>query len=150
MNAHLKSDMNTNKTFAFKCSPIFPYLTFFSFDENGVKQNHVQIFSIDQPTLIHYFAITKRFAIFPQTQLVVVPQNVMLGKGMHVVCNPSKVPRIGIIARYVKGDAKMRWFDVPEFNVMHVINAWENGDNEVVVVAAKFFNTNSCWKVFQK
>ncbi|KAI9195385.1 hypothetical protein LWI28_014391 [Acer negundo] len=59
----------------------------------------------------------------------------MLGKGMPVVCDPSKVPRIGIIARYAKSDAEMRWFDVPEFNVMHVINAWENGDDEVVVVA---------------
>ncbi|TXG73497.1 hypothetical protein EZV62_002076 [Acer yangbiense] len=57
----------------------------------------------------------KFIAICPQTQLVVVPQNVMLEKGMPMVCDPSKVLRIGIIVRYAKSDAEMRWFDVPRF-----------------------------------
>ncbi|KAL5763634.1 hypothetical protein ACOSQ2_016228 [Xanthoceras sorbifolium] len=135
MTAHPKTDIDTKETFAFKCSPIFPYLTFFSFDENGVKQKDVHICSIHHPIFIHDFAITKRFAIFPETQLAVAPQNLILGRGMPVVCDPSKVQRIGIIARYAKSDAEMRWFEIPGFNAMHVINAWENGDDEIVLVA---------------
>ncbi|KAL5830714.1 hypothetical protein ACOSQ4_016068 [Xanthoceras sorbifolium] len=74
-------------------------------------------------------------AFFSETQLAVAPQNLILGRGMPVVCDPSKVQRIGIIARYAKSDAEMRWFEIPGFNAMHVINAWENGDDEIVLVA---------------
>jgi len=41
----------------------------------------------------------------------------------------------------------MRWFPVPGFNAMHVTNAWENGDDEVVLVAPNVLNIEN---VFQK
>jgi 9-cis-epoxycarotenoid dioxygenase len=41
----------------------------------------------------------------------------------------------------------MRWFPVPGFNAMHVTNAWENGDDEVVLVAGFVLNIEN---VFQK
>ncbi|KAJ6906600.1 zeaxanthin 7,8(7',8')-cleavage dioxygenase [Populus alba x Populus x berolinensis] len=68
-------------------------------------------------------------------KLVVEPANVVLGRGMPVVCEQKKVPRIGILPRYAESDSNTRWFPVPGFNAMHVTNAWENGDDEVVLVA---------------
>ncbi|KAJ6906599.1 hypothetical protein NC652_024115 [Populus alba x Populus x berolinensis] len=136
MTAHPKVDKDTKETFAFQCNPsFFPYVTYFYFNEDGVKQRDVPLLSINQPTPIHDFAITKRFAIFPETQLVVEPANVVLGRGMPVVCEQKKVPRIGILPRYAESDSNTRWFPVPGFNAMHVTNAWENGDDEVVLVA---------------
>ncbi|KAH9699345.1 putative carotenoid cleavage dioxygenase 4 [Citrus sinensis] len=136
MTAHPKTDMTTKETFAFKFSPVFsPHLTFFRFDANGIKQKDVPILSINRPTFIHDFAITKRFAIFSETQLAVSAANVMLGKGMPTVFVPEKIPRIGIILKYATSDAEMKWFNVPGFNAMHVFNAWENGDDEIVLMA---------------
>ncbi|KAK9175387.1 hypothetical protein WN944_027393 [Citrus x changshan-huyou] len=136
MTAHPKTDMTTKETFAFKFSPVFsPHLTFFRFDANGIKQKDVPILSINRPTFIHDFAITKRFAIFSETQLAVSAANVMLGKGMPTVFVPEKIPRIGIILKYATSDVEMKWFNVPGFNAMHVFNAWENGDDEIVLIA---------------
>ncbi|KAG6761813.1 hypothetical protein POTOM_035050 [Populus tomentosa] len=132
MTAHPKVDKDTKETFAFQCNPLFfPYVSYFYFNEDGVKQREVSLLSINQPTPIHDFAITKRFAIFPETQLVVEPANLVLGRGMPVVCEQKKVPRIGILPRYAESDSNTRWFPVPGFNAMHVTNAWENGDDEV-------------------
>ncbi|KAL3580956.1 hypothetical protein D5086_018791 [Populus alba] len=148
MTAHPKVDEDTKETFAFQCNPsFFPYVTYFYFNEDGVKQRDVPLLSINQPTPIHDFAITKRFAIFPETQLVVEPANVVLGRGMPVVCEQKKVPRIGILPRYGESDSNTRWFPVPGFNAMHVTNAWENGDDEVVLVAP---NVLSIANVFHK
>jgi len=148
MTAHPKVDKDTKEAFAFHCNPTcFPYVTYFYFNEDGVKQREVPLLSINQPTPIHDFAITKRFAIFPETQLVVEPTNVMLGRGMPVVFEQKKVPRIGILPRYAESDSNTRWFPVPGFNAMHVTNAWENGDDEVVLVAP---NVLSIANVFHK
>ncbi|KAL9416654.1 hypothetical protein AB3S75_039781 [Citrus x aurantiifolia] len=148
MTAHPKTDMTTKETFAFKFSPFFsPHLTFFRFNANGVKQKDVPILSINRPTFIHDFAITKRFAIFSETQLAVSAANVMLGKGMPMVFDPEKVPRIGIILKYATSDAEMKWFNVPGFNAMHVFNAWENGEDEVVLIAT---NATSIENLFLK
>ncbi|KAJ6311014.1 hypothetical protein OIU76_015687 [Salix suchowensis] len=151
MTAHPKVDEDTRETFAFQCNPSFyPHVTYFYFDENGVKQKDVPLLSINQPTPIHDFAITKRFAIFPETQLVVEPANVMLGRGMPVVCEQKKVPRIGILPRYAESGSDTRWFPVPGFNAMHVTNAWENGDDEVVVVAPNVLNIRNVFQEIEK
>jgi len=86
MTGHPKVDKDSKETFALHCKPlIFPYITYFYFNEDGVNQKDVPLLSINQLTPIHDFAITKQFAIFPETQLVVAPTNVMLGRGMPVV-----------------------------------------------------------------
>ncbi|KAJ6671684.1 CAROTENOID CLEAVAGE DIOXYGENASE 4 CHLOROPLASTIC-RELATED [Salix viminalis] len=128
MTAHPKVDEDTRETFAFQCNPSF----------------------YPHPTPIHDFAITKRFAIFPETQLVVEPANVMLGRGMPVVCEQKKVPRIGILPRYAESGSDTRWFPVPGFNAMHVTNAWENGDDEVVVVAPNVLNIRNVFQEIEK
>ncbi|KAJ6897103.1 hypothetical protein NC651_023093 [Populus alba x Populus x berolinensis] len=81
----------------------FPYVTYFYFNEDGVKQRDVPLLSVNQPTPIHDFAITKRFAIFPETQ-------------------------IGILPRYAESDSNTRWFPVPVVlvapNVLSIANVF--------------------------
>ncbi|KAL0314889.1 UNVERIFIED_CONTAM: putative carotenoid cleavage dioxygenase 4, chloroplastic [Sesamum angustifolium] len=50
--------------------------------------------------------------------------------------DPSKVPRLGIIHRYAEDDDEMWWIDVPGFNMLHAVNAWEEDDGESLVVVA--------------
>ena len=68
MTGHPKVDKDSKETFALHCKPlIFPYITYFYFNEDGVNQKDVPLLSINQLTPIHDFAITKQFAIFPDT-----------------------------------------------------------------------------------
>ncbi|XVE59699.1 hypothetical protein DITRI_Ditri05aG0067100 [Diplodiscus trichospermus] len=136
MTAHPKVDSETKETFAFRWSLTYPHLTFFRLDKNGDKQKEVPIFSIKQPSFIHDFAITKRFAIFHQTQLVVAPIKAMMGRSKLVDHQPNITPRIGIIPRYAFNDSHMKWFEIPGFNAIHILNAWEDGDGDEIVLIA--------------
>ncbi|XVE59696.1 hypothetical protein DITRI_Ditri05aG0066800 [Diplodiscus trichospermus] len=136
MTAHPKFDMETNETFAFSWSFSFLHLTFFRIDEKGVKQKEVPIFSMHKPSLIHDFAITKRFAIFHETQLMFSLAKVLTGRGPPLVYDPKKCTRIGVLPRYAECDSEMKWSEVPGFNASHILNAWEDGEEEIVLVAS--------------
>ena len=83
------------------------------------------MFSILQPSILHDFAVTANWAIFCDIQIVMQPMKMVLGDGAPVGVDPGKVPRIGILPKYAPG-----------FNPFHTINAWEEGD-ELVLVAPK-------------
>ncbi|KAM3322582.1 hypothetical protein P3S67_003733 [Capsicum chacoense] len=56
--------------------------------------------------------------------------------GSPVGTNSRKIPRLGVIPRYAKDESEMRWFDVPGFNNLHAINAWdEDGGDTIVLIA---------------
>ncbi|XAR69206.1 Zeaxanthin 7,8-dioxygenase [Bertholletia excelsa] len=135
MTAHPKIDPDTGETFSFRYGPVPPFLTFFRFAADGTKQPDVPIFSMTRPSLLHDFAITKKYAIFADIQIGMNPIEMVRG-GSPVGSDAGKVPRLGVIPRYAKDDSEMRWFDVPGFNIIHAINAWdEDGGNAVVMVA---------------
>ncbi|KAE8056070.1 hypothetical protein FH972_012868 [Carpinus fangiana] len=136
MTAHPKVDPETGEAFAFRYGPVPPFLTYFRFDAKGAKQADVPIFSMLRPSFLHDFAITNKYAIFADIQIGMNPMEMIVGGGSPVGSDPSKVPRLGVIPRYAKDESEMRWFDVPGFNIIHAINAWDEEDgNEIVMVA---------------
>ncbi|KAF6158845.1 hypothetical protein GIB67_012488 [Kingdonia uniflora] len=135
MTAHPKVDSDTGETFAFRYSPMPPYLTYFRFDANGSKQADVPIFSMVTPTFLHDFAITNKYAIFGDIQIGMNPVEMIVGSGSPVGSDLNKVPRIGVIPRYATDELKMKWFNVPGFNMIHAINAWDEGDDSIVLIA---------------
>ncbi|KAI3468523.1 hypothetical protein Pfo_025186 [Paulownia fortunei] len=135
MTAHPKIDPQTGETFAFRYGPVPPFLTFFRINANGEKQPDVPIFSMTNPSFLHDFAITKKYAIFNEIQIGMNPLEMMAG-GSPVGANPGKVPRIGVIPRYAKDESEMRWFEVPGFNLIHAINAWDEDDGNTIVMVA--------------
>ncbi|KAK4747971.1 hypothetical protein SAY87_014557 [Trapa incisa] len=133
MTAHPKVDPETGEAFGFRYGPIPPFLTYFRFGPNGEKHADVPIFSLTRPGFMHDFAITKKYAIFGDIQIGMNPIGMIEG-GSPVGTDSGKVPRIGIIRRYAKDDSEMRWFEVPGFNLMHTINAWDEDDDTVVLI----------------
>lgn len=133
MTAHPKIDFQTGETFAFRYGPVPPFLTYFRLDSNGNKQPDVPIFSMVNPSFIHDFAISKKYAIFVDIQIGMNPMEMIFGGGSPVGSNPAKVSRIGVIPRYATDETEMRWFDVPGFNVIHAINAWDEEDAVVIL-----------------
>lgn len=135
MTAHPKIDPDTGEAFAFRYGPMPPFLTFFRINADGTKQPDVPIFSMTSPSFLHDFAITKKYAIFPEIQIGMNPMEMLAG-GSPVGANPGKVPRLGVIPRYAKDESEMRWFDVPGFNIVHAINGWDEDDGDTIVLVA--------------
>ncbi|XP_006647756.2 9-cis-epoxycarotenoid dioxygenase NCED1, chloroplastic [Oryza brachyantha] len=136
MTAHPKKDPVTGELFAFRYGPVPPFVTYFRFDQAGNKGADVPIFSVQQPSFQHDFAITERYAIFPEIQIVMKPMDMVVGGGSPVGSDPGKVPRLGVIPRYATDESEMRWFEVPGFNIMHSVNAWEEAGGEELVLVA--------------
>ncbi|KAK9699011.1 hypothetical protein RND81_08G147300 [Saponaria officinalis] len=144
MTAHPKVDHDTGETFAYRYGPIPPFLTYFRFDAKGNVNADVPISSLTRPPFIHDFAITKKYTIFPDIQIVMDITSMILRGGSLLNWDPSKVSRIGIIPRYDNDEKNIRWFDVPGFNAVHVINAWDDideyGNESIVMVAANILS----------
>lgn len=136
MTAHPKIDPDTGECFAFRYGPVPPFLTYFRFDPNGRKHPDVPIFSVLSPSFLHDFAITKNYAIFCDIQLGMNPIDMLLYGGSPLGSVPSKVPRIGILPRDAKDESMIKWLEVPGFNIMHAINAWDEDDGRTVVLVA--------------
>lgn len=135
MTAHPKIDPDTRELFAFRIRPIAPFLNYFRVSLGGEKEQDIGIHSMPQLSLIHDFAITKQYAIFPDTQLLINPMNFIVGVS-PISCDTAKVPRLGVIPRYATDESTMKWFNVPGFNFLHSLNAWDEGDDEIVLIAA--------------
>ncbi|KAL6912270.1 hypothetical protein ACP4OV_001075 [Aristida adscensionis] len=136
MTAHPKKDPVSGELFAFRYGPVPPYVTYFRFDAAGNKGPDVPIFSVQQPTFLHDFAVTERYAILPEIQIVMKPMDMVVGGGSPVGSDRGKVPRLGVLPRHAADESEMRWFEVPGFNMMHSLNAWEEaGGDELVLVA---------------
>lgn len=150
MTAHPRIDPETGEAFAFRCSPIPPYLTFFCIDKNGSKKQDVPIFSMANPTFVHDFSITKRYIVFSESQLEMKPFRLMMCKGMPVGAETEKVPRIGVLPRCASTDSEIRWFRASGFNAMHVINAWEEGEEEIILVSPNIMSIENIFHNIEK
>lgn len=53
-----------------------------------------------------------------------------------ILCDEKKVPRFGVLPRKARSEARMRWFDLPDVTCFHYVNAWEEGDEIIVVGSA--------------
>lgn len=136
MCAHPKFDTFTGEMFGFSFNPpSLPPFSLFRVSADGVKSPDVPVPLFDMP-LVHDFAITRRYVVFPDNQLVMRPLELLKG-GSVIVSDAGKTPRFCLLPRYALAEEaaqKAQWFDVPGCNCLHYINAWEEGPDEVVLV----------------
>ncbi|KAK8657923.1 hypothetical protein V6N13_036140 [Hibiscus sabdariffa] len=137
MTAHPKVDPDSGEAFAFRYGPIRPFLTYFYFDANGNKHPDVHMMSLPHPSFVHDFTITKNYALFADIQMrMKKPVEMIVQGGPPMVSDPAKVARVGVIPRHAKNESEMRWFNVPGFNPMHFVNAWEEDNGNAIVIVA--------------
>ncbi|KAH7442253.1 hypothetical protein KP509_03G078800 [Ceratopteris richardii] len=135
MCAHPKIDPATGEMYAFSFRPALRHpFSFFKISPNGLKSREVTI-PLPSIPFIHDFAITENFVIFPDNQFVIRPLKFLRGE-MPVICDNMKTSRICIMRRNAtnqEGSDMPLWFEVDGCNSYHYLNAWEEGEEVVLI-----------------
>ncbi|KAJ6799145.1 carotenoid 9,10(9',10')-cleavage dioxygenase [Iris pallida] len=124
-------------TFGYAHSP--PYVTYRVISKDGVMHDPVPI-TIPAPVMMHDFAITENYAIFMDLPLYFQPKEMVKGK-LIFSFDATKKARFGVLPRYAKDDRLIRWFELPNCFIFHNANAWEEGD-EIVLITCRLMNPN--------
>ena len=133
MGAHPKVDPRTGELVFIGHGPMPPYLTHGVIGADG-QLKHEVVVELDGPRLQHDLAITEQYTVLLDLSMRYDPER--MAKGALVPRMQRELPtRIGLIPRHATED-ETRWFEVSACYVYHLINAWEEGD-EVVVVGCR-------------
>ncbi|MGJ5674024.1 MAG: carotenoid oxygenase family protein [Nostochopsis sp.] len=137
--AHPKVDPVTGEMIFFGFAPIAPpYLEYGVVSAEGELLRTVPI-DIPAPVMMHDFAITENYTVFLDMPLTFRPMRIMQGQ-LPIKFEIQNKSRIGIIPRH--GDnSTIRWFEIPTCMIYHVGNAYEDG-NEIVLIGTHTTVTN--------
>ncbi len=137
VSAHPKVDPRTGEL-VFMDFSFFkpPFLSYGVASASGELTRFVPI-EIPGPRILHDLAITERHTILLDLPLLWDPEALRHGK-RKIVFDTRLPSRFGILPRH--GDnADVRWFECDPCYIYHTINAWEEGD-EVVLLACRVAN----------
>lgn len=129
--AHPKLDPVTGETIAFGyeatglCSKdVFLYI----FDRDGkIRKEHR--FEVPYTSMIHDIAITPTHVIFPGSSMVTSHERLLEGR-KHWGWDRTMPAWYGLVHRET-GEA--RWFFGPERSLVHTANAWNEGEDRIVL-----------------
>lgn len=134
MSAHPKVDEVTGELMFFDYFHAYPYMTYGVVDAAGKLAHHVSI-ELPSARLPHDMAVTENYSILHD--LPVRYDEDAHRAGRHKIHFDSSVPtRFGVIPRHGAADS-INWFEFTPCFLYHVVNAWEEGD-EVLMVACRY------------
>ncbi len=136
ISAHPKVDPRTGEMIFFDYQPAPPYLTCGVISPEGRVVHHVAI-DLPGPRFQHDIAITPRYTVLFDFSLQWDEAQLARGRS-KLVFRRDRPTRFGVIPRFGSGD-EVRWFEASPCFMYHTINAWEEGD-EIVLIGCKTLN----------
>jgi carotenoid cleavage dioxygenase-like enzyme len=136
--AHPKVDPITGEMIFFGYSFFTPpYLQYSVVSAQGELLWTVPI-DLPMGVMMHDFAITENYTIFMDLPMTFNPERGQRGEPV-MMFESDRPSRFGIVPRH--GDnSNIRWFESPACYVFHTLNAYEDGD-EVVLIACRMSST---------
>ena len=126
MNAHGKTDPRTGEFINYGYADFQPWLMYYVIGTDG-KVRHKERVDTAGPRLPHDTTITPNYTIlhdFPLFHDV----DLLRKTGHRVVQFHRDLPsRFGVMPRYGR-QGEVKWFDFEPGYVLHMVNAWEEGD----------------------
>jgi carotenoid cleavage dioxygenase len=135
--AHPKVDPVTGEMRFFGYSFAPPYLQYSIVSPAGELLQTVPI-DLPMPVMMHDFAITENYTIFMDLPLTLSAERAQRGEPM-LMFESDRPSRFGIVPRH-GNNSNIRWFECPPCYVFHTLNAYEEGD-EVVLLACRMSST---------
>jgi carotenoid cleavage dioxygenase len=129
MTAHPKIDPVWDELCFFSYAMEPPYLTYGVVSPRGHVSRSVPI-DLPRPVWMHDFAVTDQHVVFFDCPAVLDVDAALRGRSL-VQWQPEHGSRIGVLAREGESE-RVRWFPVDNRFVLHVLNAYTEGDEIVV------------------
>ncbi|MCX4632036.1 carotenoid oxygenase family protein [Streptomyces sp. NBC_01443] len=129
MTAHPKEDPVTGELHFFGSSPFPPFLTYYVSDAKGEIIHSAEVPGATA-ALKHDFAVTRRHVVFVEGNVTFDPAE---HSGIPYSWSDRQPARIGVIPRGNDGTRHVRWFSIEPGNMLHVSNAYEDGQGRIVL-----------------
>lgn len=138
-SAHPKVDEHSGEMMFFDYWHEQPFMSHGVVNAEGRLTHHEPI-ELPGARLPHDMAITEHYSILHDLPLFHDDEAYRAGR--HKLCFHSELPtRFGVLPRYGAG-SEIRWFEFSPCFLYHVVNAWEEGE-EIVMVACRFLPTET-------
>jgi carotenoid cleavage dioxygenase len=134
ISAHSRPDEHTGELLFFDYALTPPYMTYGVVGPDRRLRHRIEV-PLPGPRLPHDMAVTEHYSILHDFPLW--PDGEALKAGRYKVRFHADQPtRFGVVPRYGRAD-EIRWFSARPAYMLHVVNAWEEGD-EVVMVGTPY------------
>ena len=134
ISAHSRPDEHTGELLFFDYDLKPPYMTYGVIGPDRKLKHKIEI-PMDGPTLPHDMAVTDRYPILHDFPLK--PDRDALAAGRYKVRFFDDQPsRFAVVPRHGRVD-EVRWFTASPGYLLHVVNAWDEGD-EVVMIGTPY------------
>ncbi|MFZ1028299.1 MAG: carotenoid oxygenase family protein [Limnoraphis robusta] len=132
--AHPKVDPQTGEMRFIGYSMITPPYLHYGWVAPDGKLKQINPIELPVGVMMHDFAITENYTIFMDLPLTFRPERMQRGEP-PMMFERETPSRFGIVPRH--GDnSQVKWFECPSCFIFHTLNAYEQGD-EVVLIACR-------------
>ena len=134
LSAHSRFDENTGELLWFDYASQAPYMRYGVIGPDR-KARHAIDIPLEGPNLPHDMAVTENYTILHDFPLRLDPQAQAAGR-YKIKFYPEDASRFAVVPRYGKA-SEIKWFHAKPTYMLHVVNAWEEG-HEVVMVGTPY------------
>lgn len=134
ISAHSRPDEHTGELLWFDYALQPPYMRYGVIGPDR-RARHEIVVPLPGPNLPHDMAVTEHYTILHDFPLRLDLEAMAAGR-YKVRFHPDEPSRFAVVPRYGQA-SEIRWFTAKPSYMLHVVNAWEDGD-EVVMVGTPY------------